>query len=616
MKNSEKGQKSREDIRKIFRLVHGPCPSFLPLMIVSQMLCSAIPFVNIIFSSMIIDELVAGSGYEEIFSYALWLVILNGVLVLAHQGLEKFVNVRAYSMMQQLWGELANKALVMDYELLEKKDTMDNITRAKEGMQSHGGLQSFCQTLAKLAGIVINIVYSVILMIPVFLPVRGESGSLLYRFFNSPAGAVILAVILTVHLILLYRGNKRYGELQKKQLENNIDGNTRLGYFTQPLNAYQQGKDIRMIRLDLSYMKYYKTGAKSLTDSFFTLAKSGNKLETINSLYSAFFTIACYVYVGVKALLGMITVGNVARYVSAFTKFTAALIDIVGNYINVKLSAEYLSYFVDFMDIENKKYDGTLPIEKRDDNEYELEFRNVSFSYPNSEKPVIDHVSFKLKIGNKMALVGPNGAGKSTFIKLLCRLYDPTEGEILLNGIDIRYYDYNEYIQLFSVVFQDFKLFSFSIAENVAVSKEFDEEKVKDCLRKAGFTERLGELEKDIHTNLFKLKEDGMEISGGEAQKIAIARALYKDSPLVILDEPTSALDPVSEYEIYQSFDKLVEEKTAIYISHRMWSCGFCNQILVFDNGKIVQQGSHDELVRDEAGLYYEMWSSQAQYYQ
>lgn len=616
MKKSEKRQKSRETIRKVIRLVHRLCPSFLPLMIVSQMLCSAIPFVNIIFSSMIIDELVAESGYEEIFSYALWLVILNGVLVLAHQGLEKFVNVRAYSMMQQLWGELANKALVMDYELLEKKDTMDNITRAKVGMQSHGGLQSFCQTLAKLAGIVINIVYSVILMIPVFLPVRGESDSLLYRFFNSPAGAVMLAVILAVYLVILYRGNKEYGELQKKQLEDNISGNTLLGYFTQPLNTYQQGKDIRMIRLDIPYIKRYKTGAKRLIDSMFTLAKAGNRLETINSLYSSFFTVACYVYVGIKALLGMITVGNVARYVSAFTKFAIALTDIVGDYINVKLSAEYLSYFVNFMDIENKKYDGTLPIEKRDDNEYEIEFRNVSFSYPNSEKPVIDHVSFKLKIGNKMALVGPNGAGKSTFIKLLCRLYDPTEGEILLNGIDIRYYDYNEYIQLFSVVFQDFKLFSFTIAENVAVSKAFDEEKVRDCLRKAGFTERLGELEKDIHTNLFKLKEDGMEISGGEAQKIAIARALYKDSPLVILDEPTSALDPVSEYEIYRSFDRLVEEKTAIYISHRMSSCRFCNQILVFDDGKIVQMGSHDELVRDKEGLYYEMWSSQAQYYQ
>lgn len=616
MKKSEKRRKRGEDIREVIHLVHKLCPSFLPFMITSQMISSAIPFVNIIFSSLIIDELVSGSGYERIFSYALWMVILNGVLVLVHQGLEKFVNVRAYSMMQQLWSELAKKALVMDYELLEKKETLDNITRAKEGMQSHGGLQQFCQTLAKLAGILINIVYSVVLLVPVFIPVGEESGSLLYRFCDSPAGAVILAAILAGHLILLYRGNKSYGELQKKQFENNVCGNVILGYFAQPLNIYQQGKDIRMIRLDIPYVKRYKEGVKRLIDSMFSLAKAEGKLETVNSLYSMFFTIACYVYVGIKALLGMITVGNVAKYVSAFTKFAAALSDIVGDYIYMRLSAEYLSYFVKFMDIENRKYDGTLPIEKRDDNEYEIEFRNVSFSYPNSEKPVIDYVSFKLKIGNKMALVGPNGAGKSTFIKLLCRLYDPTEGEILLNGIDIRYYDYEEYIQLFSVVFQDFKLFSFSIAENVAVSKEFDEEKVRECLRKAGFTERLGELEQDIHTNLFKLKEDGMEISGGEAQKIAIARALYKDSPLVILDEPTSALDPISEYEIYRSFDKLVEEKTAIYISHRMSSCRFCNQILVFDKGKIVQSGSHDELVCDKEGLYYEMWSSQAQYYQ
>lgn len=224
--------------------------------------------------------------------------------------------------------------------------------------------------------------------------------------------------------------------------------------------------------------------------------------------------------------------------------------------------------------------------------EYEFEFRDVSFSYPNSEEPVLNHINMKLKIGKKMAFVGPNGAGKTTFIKLLCRLYDPSEGKILLNGVDIRYYDYEEYIRLFSVVFQDFKLFSFSIAENLAVSKEYEECKVRECLEKAGFSERLGTLEKDIHTELYKLEEDGVEISGGEAQKIAIARALYKDAPLVILDEPTSALDPVSEYEIYQSFDKLVEEKTAIYISHRMSSCRFCNQIVVFDKGKIVERES------------------------
>ena len=185
----------------------------------------------------------------------------------------------------------------------------------------------------------------------------------------------------------------------------------------------------------------------------------------------------------------------------------------------------------------------------------------------------------------------------------------------MLNGIDIRYYDYDEYMSLFSMVFQDFKLFSHTIAENVAASEDYREERVRECLGKAGFGGRMEELEKGIHTQLFQSEGDGIEISGGEAQKIAIARAFYKDAPLVILDEPTSALDPVSEYEVYRSFDRLVEEKTAIYISHRMSSCRFCDRILVLDGGKIVQEGSHDKLLQETDGLYYRMWVAQAQYY-
>ena len=211
--------------------------------------------------------------------------------------------------------------------------------------------------------------------------------------------------------------------------------------------------------------------------------------------------------------------------------------------------------------------------------------------------------------------MGKNGAGKTTFIKLLCRLYDPTEGQILLNGIDIKLYDYREYIGLFSVVFQDFKLFSFSVGENVATSAEYDEEKATACLKQAGFEERLSTMPQGIHTNIYQVEDNGVEISGGEAQKIAIARALYKDAPFVILDEPTSALDPVSEYEIYRHFDQLVKDKTSIYISHRMSSCRFCDNIYVFDGGRIIQAGSHEELMQKEEGLYHQLWQAQAQYY-
>lgn len=608
--------KKKEAMLKIIRLIHKIYPVLLPLIIVSELINAAIPFVNIIFGSVIIDALVSGSSYEEIYAYAIWMVGINAVLVLLCQGLKKLVNIRKYNLPNLIWGEIASHALKMDYELLEKKETMETINKAVEGMQSYGGPNVFCDMLEKLTKCIVDIVYSLILLIPLFIPSETGSGNRLFGLINSPAGLFIILIALMFQLFVLYQCNRRYQDLQQGNFEVNVEANTRLWGLVAPIYEYVHGKDIRMSHLEIPFVKEYLKYSKLIFGRMFSMHRKGEKFMSASTFSSAFFSILCYLYVGIKALFGAVTVGNVAKYFSAFTKFGVALGDIMDIWIYVQISGEYLSYFVDFVEIENHKYDGVLPIEKRDNGEYEFEFRDVSFSYPNSEKPVLDHVSFKLKLKEKMALVGPNGAGKTTFIKLLSRLYDPTEGEILLNGVDIRLYDYNEYIQLFSVVFQDFSIFSFSIAENVAASREYDEERVRDCLVKAGFGKRLAELDKDIYTNLYQLEDDGVEISGGEAQKIAIARALYKEAPFVILDEPTSALDPEAEYEIYRSFNELVEKKTAIYISHRMSSCRFCQEILVFDQGRIVQQGNHEELVKETGGLYHEMWSAQAKYYQ
>ena len=210
---------------------------------------------------------------------------------------------------------------------------------------------------------------------------------------------------------------------------------------------------------------------------------------------------------------------------------------------------------------------------------------------------------------------GENGSGKTTFIKLLCRLYDPTQGEILLNGIDIRKYSYRQYIDLFSVVFQDFQLLAFPVGQNVAAAVEVDKGRAARCLEMAGFGKRLAALPQSLETPLYKeFDESGVQVSGGEAQKIALARALYKDAPFVVLDEPTAALDPVAEMEVYENFDKIVGDKTAVYISHRLSSCRFCDDIAVFDHGHIVQQGSHDALV-EAPGKYQKLWHAQAQYY-
>lgn len=609
--------KDKKAVGMVLKMIHRLCPEYLPMLVVQKLILTSVPYVNIIFSSVIINAMLEGKVFDDVFQYVLWMISLNCILNMVGWGLDKLINIRKYVLADQVQKMISEKALTLDYELLENKETLEYINKAKLGMQSDGDIGSFCYQIANMIGVVSDLIYTVILFIPVFFPVdtAGQSG-MLYHILNSPWSSILPGSVLLAQTSIWAWSSKNRARLRKESFELNVEGNRRFGYYLSFMHEYAKGKDIRMYEIGKTIMDGYQEGICGLVEIFGKCALRLRKYSLIMKSSGSVFGVVSYVYVGAKAVMGMVKVGDVIRYVSAFTKFSSALGQIADTYTGISLCAAYLSYFAEFMEIKNEKYDGTLPVEKRDDNEYEFEFRNVSFSYPNSEESVLEHVSMKLKIGGKMAIVGPNGAGKTTFIKLLCRLYDPTEGEILLNGIDIRYYDYNEYISLFSVVFQDFKLFPFSIAENVAVSKEFDEARVKDCLEKAGFSERLGTLDKDIHTNLYKLEEDGLEVSGGEAQKIAIARALYKDSPLVILDEPTSALDPVSEYEIYQSFDELVEEKTALYISHRMSSCRFCDQIIVFAQGNIIQQGSHEKLLAEEEGLYYEMWNAQAQYYQ
>lgn len=323
-----------------------------------------------------------------------------------------------------------------------------------------------------------------------------------------------------------------------------------------------------------------------------------------------------YVLSAAYAMLGAFPVGSVIKFADSITNIGGGLYTLRRTYSHLCLTARRAASTMEMLSISDEMYKGKLPVEKRLDNRYEIEFRNVSFRYPGRETYALRNFSLKLRIGERMAIVGMNGSGKTTLIKLLCRLYDPQEGEILLNGVDIRKFKQDEYIRLFSVVFQDFELLALPLGQNVAASVHIDEALAAKCLRQAGLGERLARMPEGLDTPLYKdVSDDGVEISGGEAQKIAIARALYKDAPFVLLDEPTASLDPLSEYEIYSKFDAMVGDKTAIYISHRLSSCRFCNDIAVLHEGRLVQRGSHERLLRDKDGKYYALWQAQAQYY-
>ncbi|MCQ2446597.1 MAG: ABC transporter ATP-binding protein/permease, partial [Clostridia bacterium] len=287
-----------------------------------------------------------------------------------------------------------------------------------------------------------------------------------------------------------------------------------------------------------------------------------------------------------------------------------------GTIVKFKTNVPFANDFLSFFDIKSEMKMGSLPVEKRSDRRFEISLDHVTFRYPDSNKEALRDVSLKIRTGERLAVVGMNGSGKTTLIKLLCRLYDPTGGKIVMNDFDIKNYDYDEYQGLFSLTFQDFHLFPFTIGQNVAAGKAYQPERCEEILRSVDFGKRLDELPAGLETHLYKdFDSDGVEISGGEGQKIALARAVYHDTPFIILDEPTAALDPSSEAKIYKSFDQITGGKTTIYISHRLSSCRFCDRIAVLDEGKLVQLGTHEELLADTEGKYAELWNAQAQYY-
>ena len=557
---------------------------------------------------------IASGKQQELIHTALFMVGLNLVLALIRWGINKWLIVTRRKIEDSVSKQLSQKSLNLDYQILEKTGTLDYIQKAESASQANGGITSYCVLLGEGITQIASILYAAILLSDFFLE-SGKSEDSFLRLMTAPQAGIVMFVLMGAVIFLVYILSKKQRKLNYEFLEHNIRGNREFGSYFQFLYNYNIGKQVRIYHMFPMIYQRLKKLESTMTERTHKMTNQYLKLIVIADAASILLLFVYYCFVGLRAAAGAITLGEMTLYIGALTSFSDNLSGVFTALNTIGLKNDFLSNYVDFLQLKNEKYDGTLPIEKRLDHDYELEFRNVSFHYPNSEELVLKNITTKIRVGRKMAIVGKNGSGKSTFIKLLCRLYDPTEGEILLNGIDIKKYDYDEYRQIFSVVFQDFRLFSFPVAQNVAAGLVYDEEKVWKALEQAGIAERVKKMEKGLDTVIFKQEDEGVEISGGEAQKIAIARALYKDAPVVILDEPTAALDPVSELEIYERFDEMVEEKTAIYISHRMSSCRFCENIVVFENGNIVQMGSHDALVKQH-GLYQELWNAQAQYYQ
>lgn len=490
--------------------------------------------------------------------------------------------------------KINQQSMSIDFECTEDSNVLDQMNKAKEGMDWYSG--NVCGILDHFFTITSNIVFLL--------------GVITVISISSP----LVIIFQLISIAFFYIFNKKIKQVEMESFKNLAKSNRIFGYLFFELSDFSYGKDIRLYKASKLFnhlsSKHLDNQYKIWTERSVKSKKQYYKMNFVN-LITNFLV---YMYVAIKSLKNLITLGDFSMCISASTSFNSYCHNIVTSFQEIIQRSNYVNEYIKFME-----YPVTLPKGSKTialDKPHLIEFKHVSFKYPRSEKIILNDVNITIPYGQHLAIVGLNGAGKTTFIKLLCRLYDVTEGEILVDGINIKDYSDDEYRKLFAVLFQDFKLMAFSLKENIAFDHETDDSKIDEVLKLAGLYDDAQKLPKKNDTSLYKsFDETGVELSGGQKQKTAIARALYKNAPVVILDEPTAALDPLAEAEIYEDFNKMVGGKTAIYISHRLSSCKFCHQIAVFSEGKIAEYGTHEELMQIQDGIYHQMFTTQAKPY-
>lgn len=599
---------------ELLKIIHRVDSSAIPLRIINSVLGVVGAYLNLYLTARLIDTLLAGRFQDGFYcgcvvvASELLFGVAGGLIEKAYAKSSQRLNIAFAVMMRE-------KTASLDYETMEQPQVSDKIFTSERTAQMYGGLGSVISYYQGMLSGLLEVAGAVGLIVALCFSRPASEGSLL-SFAARPATSVLM-LLLFLCLVAVVRKRESSGMVKntKKYLQDHTGMEMQLTYLlSRVMMNLQAAKVIRIYDMKKMLMENIRK-CNEESDRFYGDMCNNEITAAVRvNLVNGFFTVFSYLFVAVKVLAGAISIGGFTQYTGAMTKLAGGLHGVTWNSTMVRLTTTYMEDFLALMKMENTHAKGTIPVEKRLDGEYEIEFKDVSFHYPGSQEMILKHVNCKLTMKNKLALVGRNGAGKTTFVKLLCRLYEPTEGVITLNDIDIRKYREEEYRELFGVVFQDFKLFAFPLWQNLAAGYEREDGKIRDSLERAGAWNFVSGLPQGTETLLFKDREGGVDISGGEAQKLALARALYKDAPFVVLDEPTAALDPISEAEVYAGFHEMVKDKTSIYISHRMSSCRFCDDIVVFEDGQIVERGSHEELL-ERQGEYAGMWHAQAKYY-
>ena len=585
-----------DGVKYMIRTAWDHRPSVLILCVLLALVEVGIHLVNLYIAPEILSRVEDGGAIGSL----LWAITMFSLMLFLLMGLKKYIEINRLfgqiDIRQELLKRVTHQSIFTSYPnakdpaVLKKKEaaymTVMNNFQAGEHLW-----QTMSALLKNILGFIIY----------------------LCLLSNVQPGLILMVLVTTIisFFVSRYAGEWEYHHReQRNQYLNEIS------YVMNQSQSHVLAKDIRIFGLYDWIMEVFQ---KSLHLYQHFIQKREN-IICLAGLVDVLLSLArhgiAYVFLIYLTLSEGWSASEFLLYFGAINGFTNWITGILGEMTTLHREGADLSSLLEYLDLEEPfQFQKGKAIPKAD--HYELKLEDVSFTYPGSEKKILDHLNLTVHADEKLAVVGLNGAGKTTLVRLLCGFYDPDEGRVLLNGEDIRQYDRQKYYALFSAVFQEYDLLSVNFTEFVSQSVEnIDEKKVRQCLEQAGLLEKIETYPQQLQTHIGRdVYLDGVLLSGGETQRLMLARALYKDGPILVLDEPTAALDPLAENDIYHQYHDMTAGKTSIFISHRLASTRFCDRIIYVSNGKILEEGTHDELMASN-GRYAKLFEVQSRYYQ
>lgn len=584
------------NLKTLLRYIRKFQPLLFPLLAAGILISSLQPFPYIFFSKKLFDLFAQKAPFDEVVLYAVLLVMLRLLLLMLDESFSTKLSQKMEQLDYELFKAMCRKTAWLDYYMLNSDDTRiktQNASKAINGKNistlilSVKNLATGILSMVLVTGIILTMDWSIILII---------------------IGLVSLQSILN-------------GKLKKLRYDTDLELwriDRKMDWFLKFCITGEYAREIRLNQAQPFLIRKHNSYSDRYYQIYNKIISLSSKDRQVQAILTAVQDLFLYLLIGWRIVGGNLTVGDFSMTASSAATFQNALFHIIDSVNEIRNRCRYFMHYHLYMELPSTFYcleDKRQSVPDSLENSI-MTFDHVSFQYPGSDRKVLDDVSFQIRYTDVIAIVGENGAGKTTLVSLMCRLYDPTEGRILLNGTDIRNFDYDEYTGLFSVVSQDYKMFTLTVRENIRLgSKVQDETLLQYAVAGVGLDALAGKWPKGLDTMLIKeFDSEGVDISGGESQKIALARGICRNTPFLIMDEPTSALDPLSERNVFDTILDLAKNKTVLFISHRLSSTQFANKILVMENGKLLESGTHQELMRQK-GKYAQLFQVQAEYY-